>query len=288
MPLRYVAGRDASNSTTTPLGANETFTGEWVQNNEEHLAFNCLADQDGTLYVEFSIDGTEVLQTLSKTYQIFANSPDFDALVKVPGRFHRVRYVNGGTAQGKFGLLVATGDALYPYAVSDRDAPAFLSSDVQNSTTEQYQMLVDLSDREQFPHHYTGRIDLYSAFFFVDKGSNTIGAVQLGIITRVDATSADITYVQGVSFNSTSDRSFARDRALIHPIRCGQSGGKLTKAPGTSVAGVTAVNTATPLETPYGTATPAVGDLIVRFAYTSGSAYNAFASIQYSTTSSTV
>lgn len=286
VPTASGGAKDDSNSSTTPLGSAGEFTGEWVVNSQPQIAFNCLTDQDGTLYLEFSIDGTAALQTLSKSYQIFANSGEFDALVKMPGRFHRVRFVNGATAQTKFGLVTSTGDGLFPYSVSDRDAPQFVSSSVQSSSTTQYKIMVDLSDRATFPHHYTGRANLHSVFFFIDKGANTAGLVQIGVITRIDGTDADITYVQGVSFSSSSDRSFSRDRVYDSPLLLGQSGGTLTRASGSTETGVTAVNTGTSLDTPYGTATPALGDIVVKYTHTSGSAYTAFASSQYSASSS--
>lgn len=280
--------KDEANSTTTPLGAGETFTGEWVQNNDAQLAYNCLADQDGTIFLEFSIDGTAALQTLTKPYQVFANEGQFDALVKMPGRFHRIRFENGATPQTKLGIVTSTApEGLFPYAVSDRDAPQFISSSVVGSTTTQYKMLVDLDNRATFPHHFTGRVDMHAVFFFVDKGANTAGAVQLGVITRVDGTNADITYVQGVSFSSSSDRSFSRDRIFAAPLLLGQSGGALTRASGPTET-TTAVNTGATLDTPFGTSTPAVGDVIVKYTHSGGSAYTAFASGQYATSSSSV
>lgn len=279
--------QDSANSSTTPLGSAGTFTGDWIQNDNAQIAFNVLADQDGTVFVEFSIDGTTALQTLSKSYQVFANEPQFDALVKMPGRYHRVRFVNGATPQTKFGLITSTGDGLFPFSVSDRDAPHFIASNVQSTSTTQYKIMVDLSDRATFPHHFTGRTELHSVFFFVDKGANTVGQVQLGVITRIDGTDADIVFVQGVSFSSSSDRSFSRDRIYNAPILLGQSGGNLTRSAGVKETGITAVNTGGTLQTPFGTATPAVGDLIVRYTYTSGAAFSAFVSGQYTTGSST-
>ena len=279
--------KDTANSTTTPLGSGETFTGAWVQNDHAQLAFNCKADADGELFVEFSIDGTDALTTLSKRYEVFADQGEFDALVKMPGRFHRVRFVNGGTAQTSFGLIVSTAnDGLFPFSLSDRDAPKFAASNGSAIGAESYRILVDLSDRTNYPHNRTGRVDLHSAFFFVDKAANTVGAVQIGVITRIDGTNADISFVQGISFNSTSDRSFSRDRVFQTPISCGQDSGALTQVATGFKVTTASVNTSGTLATQFGTATPAVGDLVARFNYTSGGNYDAAVSVQYSTSSS--
>lgn len=272
---------DAANSTTTPLLASATFTGDWVTNDDPHIALNFLADQDGDLYLEFSPDGGTTI-TLSKRYDYVANEPRFDALIKMPGRSHRVRFVNGSTDQGSFVLLTSTGDSLFPYAVSERDEPAFAAYQAADVAATEYAILVDLSDRVNFPHNDVGRIDLHSAFFLVQKGSNTVGAIQLGVITRIDGTDADISFVQGVSFNSADARSFTRDRLFSSPLRLGQSGGKLTRVSSSfAVTNETAVNTGLTLPSAEGNITPALGDLVIRFVHTSGSAFTGTASIQY-------
>lgn len=282
--------KDTANSTTTALGSGETYTGSWVANDHAQIAFNCLSDTDGTLYIEFALDEAGALQTLSKSYTIYADDPQFDALVKMPGRYHRVRFVNSASAQTDFGLTVSTAnDGLYPYAISDRDAPAFAACGASSVGATQYQILVDLSDRTNFPHHFTGRVDLYGAFFSVDRGTNTVGAVRIGVITRIDGTDADIEYVQGVSFNNAADKTIVRDRIFENPIRCGQSGGSLTRvATNFTATGVTAVNTGASLTNAIGgTSTPAVGDIVATFEFTSGTAYTAGISAQYATSSST-
>ena len=281
--------KDDANSTTAPLGSGATFTGDWVVNNDAQLAVNCLADQDGSLYVEFSIDGTTALQTLSKFYQVFANQGQFDALVKMPGRYHRVRFVNGGTAQTSFGLLTATApDGLFPFSIGGRDAPAFAALSGSAIGATEYQILVDLSDRVNYPHHFTGRADIHAAFLFVDRATTSKGDIRIGIIVRVDGTDADVVYLQGVSFEKGSETVITRDRIFNTPLLGGQSGGLLTKnASGFKATGVTAINTGLTLPTFRGTATPAVGDIVVQFAYASGAVYDAAVSIQYTTASST-
>lgn len=273
--------RIESNSTTVALGAGETFTGEWVENDSPQVGFNLLSDQDGFLYLEMSADGGTTI-TATIPYEVSAGEPRFDALVKLPGRAFRLRYINGATPQGAFVLLAATGDGLYPYKPNDRDLPRFVAYSGSAISADTYAILVDLSDKANFPHSDTGSIDLYSSFLFVDKPANAVGAVQLGVITRIDGTDSDIAYIQGASFNGTSDRQLSRDRVLTHPIQLRQTGGSLDRvATLFRATGITAVNTGVTLPTAFGTATPAVGDLIILFAYTSGGTYDAAVSAQY-------
>lgn len=282
-PITPVGGVvDDANSTFTALGANETFTGAWVTNSSAQIAVNVIADQDGEMFLELSPDGGTTI-TLSKRYDIRANEPRFDALVKMPGRSHRLRYVNGPVAQTAFKMLVATGQGLFPFATSDRDKPVFVaySSGTLSVSGDVYAILVDLSDTTTWPHNESGSVDLWSSFLFVDKSASGAGQVQLGVITRIDGTDADISYIQGVSFNNASDNQINRDRILVAPIRLAQSGGNLTSAATLFKAtNVAAVNTATPLASPLGSVTPAVGDLVVRFALTAGS-FSAAVSAQY-------
>lgn len=272
--------KDTANSTEAELGSAAQFTGAWVTNNDPHIAFNIKADQPGELFLEFSPDGGTTV-TLSKRYDIQAGEAKFDALVKGQGRSHRIRYVNGAVAQSAFVLLTITGSNLFPYSQSDRDDPVFAAYSAQDVTATSYAILIDLDDRSGFPHSEIGRIDLYASFLFVDRSSTATGSVQVGVITRVDGTNADISYVQGVSFDNASDRVISRDRLFTHPLILGQSGGALTRvASGFKETNVTAVNTGLPLPTPIGTANPAVGDVIVKFLHSAGT-YDAAVSVQY-------
>lgn len=273
--------KDELNSTDTPLGAGVTFTGEWVTANDPHIGFNLTTDQDGEFFVDISLDGGTTT-SFSKKYDIRANESRFDAFVKLRSRSHRVRFINGPVAQTKLVINTETGDSLFPFAVSERDEPGFVAYQGAGISADTYAILVDLSDTVNWPHNDKGRIDLYSSFFFVDKAANTVGLLQLGTIVRIDGTDADISYSQGISFNSSSERIFQRDRVLSAPLKLGQSGGVLTKvATLFTETNVGAVNTGTPLGSARGNVTPALGDLILKFSHISGGSYDGTVSIQY-------
>ncbi|MEM2386089.1 MAG: hypothetical protein QXO67_03810 [Candidatus Bathyarchaeia archaeon] len=97
--------------TTTPLGANATYTGAsrdtFISTNFPYpryaLFMACaLADQAGTLYIDESPDNTTWINGV-KSASVAANTPTI--LEHKPiYRYVRVRYVNGATAQTSFRL----------------------------------------------------------------------------------------------------------------------------------------------------------------------------------------
>ena len=110
--------------------------------------------------------------------------------------------------------MTATGSGLFPYAVGDRDKPKFISVStvVDTNNPEQYRCLVDLSDTDNFPHRDSGYIELNSVFFAIKKQNNSDGLIQIGVITRIDATDADVIYVQGTFYSAGEGRAVVRDR----------------------------------------------------------------------------
>jgi hypothetical protein len=91
-------------STTTPLGANGTYTsGSLTVSGYGRIVGTVFADQAGTLYIEQSSDGTN--WDASTGVSVSAGTPaSFSVEVVAPTA--RVRYVNGATAQTAFRLYV--------------------------------------------------------------------------------------------------------------------------------------------------------------------------------------
>ncbi len=275
------AKSDANSSTDTLSGSAE-FTGAWEVNNFEHAAVNVLADVDGELIVEFGIplasgstlDDSDVLTTFASTRPIYAGQGYFRPIVKMPGRAFRVRYVNGASAQTEFGLLTAYGNNQFPASASDdnellttvteRERNVFVAYAKQNVAANGYAVLVDLSDTTNFPHSRVGRIDLSATYFQVDKQQNATGAVRLGVITRVNGTDADVTFVQGVRFDKSNERHINRDRNYApSQLKLGVEAGSANRALGVNETGITAINTGLTLDSPAGAVTPAVGDVVI-------------------------
>jgi len=94
------------NATTTPLGANATFTGTWEQTVDyATLSVTVYADvpsaTDGMKF-EWSGDGVNVDEDEAIT--ISTAHPGRAMASNVRGRYFRIRYTNGGTAQTTFRL----------------------------------------------------------------------------------------------------------------------------------------------------------------------------------------
>lgn len=93
-----------NNATATPLGASATYTGTWERATRSMVLVQSFSDQAGTLYFDFSVDGTNA----DSTYPVngvaaAANVPTVQPAA-VSGRYFRVRYVNGSVAQTVFRL----------------------------------------------------------------------------------------------------------------------------------------------------------------------------------------
>ena len=104
------------NSTTTPLSSGATFTGTWEQNNYSDALVMLVTDNTGTLYFDFSSNGTNLDSTFpSSGFKIAAGIPEVHRAVK-GSRYFRIRIVNDSGAQsylraitsfGSFGQLSA-------------------------------------------------------------------------------------------------------------------------------------------------------------------------------------
>lgn len=89
----------SGNSSTTPLSGGATFTGTGEQNGSDEVFCQVKTDADGTLYFDFSIDGTNWDSTYPTSgYSISAGIPEVHKAVK-SGRHFMARLVNGSSAQ---------------------------------------------------------------------------------------------------------------------------------------------------------------------------------------------
>lgn len=93
---------DGANSSSTVLGAAGAFTGR-AEDVSIYAAVNvfAFADQAGTLFVEFSVDGTN--WDKSNSFAVTASTASIQSLAP-SAQFVRVRYVNGATPQTVFRL----------------------------------------------------------------------------------------------------------------------------------------------------------------------------------------
>jgi hypothetical protein len=95
----------AANSTTTPLASGATFTGTWTNCAFfSSVVIACLTDQAGTLYVDFSPDGSNVDSTLG--YSVAASTNEVHRLL-VTREYFRVRLTNTSAASQTYIRLEA-------------------------------------------------------------------------------------------------------------------------------------------------------------------------------------
>jgi len=108
-PMPTAAGTQSTgNTTTTPLSSGATFTGTAETNNHPDVMVSCFSDTDGTLYFDFSVNGTDWRTFPPAGFQVSANIHEFHTAVKGPRQF-RVRFVNSATGQSTFQLYAYYG-----------------------------------------------------------------------------------------------------------------------------------------------------------------------------------
>lgn len=81
-----------NNSTTTALASGATYTGQGELNDAESVMVSLKTDQNGTLYMEFSPDGTNWDSSLSFQYDTTRINPPH-ILIK-GARYYRTRFTN--------------------------------------------------------------------------------------------------------------------------------------------------------------------------------------------------
>lgn len=86
------------NTTTEKLGSAETFTGEGEFNVMPDVMVFCQTDNTGTLYFDFSVDGTNWTTFPVNGFGVASGVPEFHVAVKGP-RWFRARLVNDTGAQ---------------------------------------------------------------------------------------------------------------------------------------------------------------------------------------------
>lgn len=100
-------------TTNTPLGAGATFTSAWEPCSAFERIKGCLVtDQDGTFYIEWSMDtsGSKVVHA-QETFSVAATVPigfDFPNV----GAFFRLKLTNGATPQTSFKMFGWAYDAV--------------------------------------------------------------------------------------------------------------------------------------------------------------------------------
>lgn len=116
------------NTTTTPLTGSGTFTGTWEQNKYPQVMVSMITDVAGTLYFDFSNDGTNLDSTFpTQGFVVSGGIHEFHTAVK-GNRYFRVRYVNGSSVQSYLRLYTYYGSDFVP-SVAPLNQTASLDQD---------------------------------------------------------------------------------------------------------------------------------------------------------------
>lgn len=104
---------DVFNSTTTPLGVGETFTGQWSDTRGfGGITVGLKTDANGKVYVDFSPDGVNADSSIE--FDVDSGIRETHRLT-ISNKFYRVRAVNDGSAQTYMRLQTMLG---WPVALS--------------------------------------------------------------------------------------------------------------------------------------------------------------------------
>ena len=107
--IRTPDGSSSVNTTTTPLGSEATYTGTFEYNSSPQVMVSCQTDNTGTLYFDFSVNGTDYSTFPVGGFKVASGIHEFHTAVKGP-RWFRVRLVNDSGAQTYLRLYTFYGD----------------------------------------------------------------------------------------------------------------------------------------------------------------------------------
>ena len=99
----------------TLLTSAETYTGTWEIASDDGVTVSCFSDTSGTLYFDFSVNGTDTRTFPTNGFSVAANIHEYHT-AKVNGRFFRTRFVNGAGTQTTFQLFCFFGPHTHPNA----------------------------------------------------------------------------------------------------------------------------------------------------------------------------
>lgn len=145
-------------------------------------------------------------------------------------------------------------------------------------SADTYFILVDL-DNSAFPHRIQGqtpgRIDITTLYYSLDVSTNTTATILYGVICRIDDTDADIEYFATIPFTvgATQQDQVVALRAVPSQVKLDLVGCTLQHGiSNINERNVAAVNTETDLDSPVGNVKPGLGDVIVKYDHSAGSA----------------
>lgn len=166
-----------------------------------------------------------------------------------------------------------TSDGELAITETERERNVLASYTETGINSTRYACLIDLSDTTNFHHSGTGRVDISLISMGIDRDATATGSARIGVITAIDGVDADISYFFRILFNNSTISQISRDiNYSPSQLKCGVSGGALTRMITNDTETTASVNTGVSLNSPRGssTVTPAVGDIVIKMDRTLG------------------
>ena len=250
-----------------------------------------------TVHRDISVTNTDVTNVPSRTLGVIAKyfriiyTADSDLTsfnmqtmfhteqVSLVGRLDQTLQGNEDVANVRAALFGQKPDNTYENVQISDASELFTTTEAANKahriqyktgtiTGDTYIILADLSDTTGFPHSDTGSLNIDSVDFSVNFVSNNAEMeLEIGVITRIDGTDSDISYLIVEEFTAANAKDGQTFTDNFQPARVDfkVSGGNLVNAiTNITESSVTAVNTGITLDSPNGNIVPGLGDIIVK------------------------
>jgi len=196
-----VSFESSLNTTLGNLAALATYTGTGEQNQQPYVIVDCTVDVAGTLFFDFSVDGTNWSTYPVDGYSVGEGGGRlFRSAYKGP-RYFRVRYVNGDTLQNTFRLYTYyDGIGLLDNALNQ---PLSLNSGAISTrpTNFEDEKILGLRSGLDVVYKFAERTDLDTAdndaLVFPDNTTNAL-------VVMSSADTFDITYNSGTDGDGTT------------------------------------------------------------------------------------
>jgi len=191
--MNCVGETSTGNTTTTPLSSGATYTGTGEQNDLPQAGVMLKTDNDGTLYFDFSNDGTNWDSTFPVSgFRVASGVSEFHTAVKL-GRYFRVRLINDTGAQTYLRLTTYYGNDFVP-SNAPLNQTLGRDSDAQSSRPTDFtdEVLIGRRGGVTGFNKFGYRLDLAAA-----SGEQTIWATTGNFVPMTTASTFTITYNTG-------------------------------------------------------------------------------------------
>lgn len=180
---------------------------------------------------------------------------------------------------GTITRLNTTDDGELMVSETERENSVWVNYKKNGVGSDTYIILIGMQDAN-FPHikqgQQTNRIDITDVGYYLDCAANTAAEISYGVITRIDAVNADIYYFDSVPFLAGASKEVLQSWRKGSPSQVKLDYSLLHGATNNYDLNVAGVNTATALDSPIGSIAPRLGDIIMKYDHTAGSANISF------------